>query len=207
MIENAYKGPRTLRVDRRLRKSAKEYARVMGRGYVTVWVLIVLAGFVALYLIVTNTDLVSARVWAGLFALGALLAPLYAIHAFRVQRDEFKELWNDKEHILGVLTQLEGRRAEAAALQIEGNGLRSADAVPEWIARVEKWRVTTRGNLYDLHPAEAGYFSTLGLYRPVTLVSEIPFHVTTEQKRTLEHLRERMARLNEIRDRWVLTGY
>ena len=207
MVEHVYRGPRTVRVERGLRRSATEYVRVMGRGFVTVWVLIVLAGFVALYLLVTNTDIVSPRVWAGLFALGALLAPLYAVHAFRIQRDEFKELWDDKEHILTVLTELEERRAEAAALQIEGNGLRAAEEVPEWKARVEKWRETTRSSLYDLHPAEAGYFSTLGLCRPVTVVSEIPFHVTTEQKNTLEHLRERMARLNEIRDRWVLTGY
>ena len=191
------------RVDRNAWTSVKAFAATVGKWWFSVWVLTVLSGVVSFGLTVANIAQFPTGLWVGLLLAGLVLGPSVAFHSLRVEGDSFNHLWEDKEVVIAILEDLEALRAEAAKLQIEGRQLAKPE-LPDWLARVDQWTTRAKNKLAHLHPAEAGNFTTLGVYDPkLSAGTKI---VSNDHQTALLNLIRRIDILAEIRDRWTTTG-
>lgn len=201
MNDSTYSDVRTARVDRSLGRSLGIFLKIAGKWWFSTWILILLAGFGAFILTVANVREVNPAVWYSLLIMGLVLAPIAAFHFLRIQRDEFEALWEDKAVIMDVLNQIEKARKEAARLNIEGKVFTEDEQYTQWVEEVDTWRSETYEMLKQLHPAEAGNFDTLGLFK-AQLPRGIRFSDLDREQRLL-NLARRIEILKEIRDRWV----
>ena len=188
------------RVDRSAWTSVKSFAATVGKWWLSVWVLTVLSGVVSFGLTVANVAQFPSGLWVGLLLAGLVLGPSVAFHSLRVERDSFKHLWEDKEVVIRILDDLEDLRAEAAKQQVDGRQLAKPD-FDEWNANVDDWTTRTKKRLSDLHPAEAGNFTTLGVYDPKLSAGTKIF--SDDHQTALLNLIRRIDILAEIRDRWT----
>lgn len=201
MTNNSYKDLRIIDVDRSIWRSLIIFTEIAGKWWLSVWILTLLSGIVSFGLTVSNIKQFSPSIWITLLILGLVVAPMVSFHHLRMERDKFKKLWDDKDHIISILNELENFRAEAAALQIEGMELPSDKEFDEWITKVEHWKKSTHEKIYMLHPAEAGNFNTLGLF-----TSELAAGtkiLNPKHQKALEILIKRIHILEEIRGRWT----
>jgi hypothetical protein len=188
------------RLDRTPWSSLKALAEIAGKWWLSVWVLTLLSGIISFGLTVANIATVPTGVWVGLLVAGLVLAPSIAFHTLRVQRDSCRAILDDKEVVKAVLQELETLRHEAAGLQVEGMSL-PKPGFGEWVARVRDWRARTTTKLAELHPAEAGNFTTLGVY-DVTFAKGTKIF-SDQHEVELRNLIRRIDILGEIRDRWA----
>lgn len=201
MTNHAYEDLRTTDVDRSAWRSLVVFAEIAGKWWVSFWILALLSGTVSFSLTVTNIRQFSPSVWITLLILGLVVVPIVSFHFLRVERDKFKKLWDDKDHIISILSELEDFRAKAAKLQIEGMRFPGEKELDDWLQRVEDWRKSTHEKIYMLHPAEAGNFTTLGLFTPeLATGTEI---LNPKHQQALLNLVRRIHILGEIRDRWT----
>jgi hypothetical protein len=201
MNDSAYSDVRTAKVDRSLGRSFKIFFKVAGGWLFSFWVLTLLAGFGAFIVTVADIKQVDPAVWRTLLFMGLVLAPIAAFHRLRIQRDEFEALWDDKALIIDALNQIEEARAEAARLNIKGMVFGNDKQLLQWIEEVNNWRSETYEKVYQLHPAEAGNFNTLGLFDPMMPAGARLRNPTHQQQ--LLNLGRRINILGEIRDRWT----
>jgi hypothetical protein len=200
MDESLYKTKRISDVDRSPWHSFVVFFQIAGKWWFSVWVLVVLAGLVALSLTIAGVEKLPVSIWVSLLVLGLVLAPAVAFHFLRIERDTFNALWDDKDTIISALALIEGLRAKGAPLLKRGMNLDSAEAVPPWIKKVNDWTKRTIKTVRLLHPAEAGNVETLGFYR-----TDLPSgaYLGPDHSLTLHCLARRMEILSEIRDRWT----
>jgi len=201
MIDADYKQRRISGVDHSPGRSFLEFIKISGKWWFSVWVLIVLAGLVALGLTIADASQLPATVWISLFAVGFLLAPIVAFHFVRVERDTYYALWHDKETLINVLASMEELRKEAAPLHIRGKSLSTTRSVNKWIKEVDDWTERAINIVKLLHPAEAGNLKTLGVFQVEVAAGTKPFN--SKHASTIRNLVRRMAILADIRDRWT----
>jgi hypothetical protein len=201
MDEHDYIVQRAISVDTSLWKSFKVFFEISGKWWLSVWILTVLSGLVSFGLTIANVKQFDSSIWIGLLLLGLVVAPTFAFHVLRIQRDNYKNLWNDKEHIIHILSEIENLRTEGVELHINGMHLSSNTSLQEWIEKVDDWRKRTNEKVYELHPAEAGNFNTLGVFPAVLAAGTKPFNGKHQSE--LLNLVRRLTLLGEIRDRWT----
>jgi hypothetical protein len=204
MDETGYRERRTSGVDHSPWRSILELVKVAGKWWFFVWVLVVLAGLVALGLTIVHPAQVPTAVWVSLFVVGIVIAPMVAFHFVRVERDTFYALWHDKETLMNVLVAVEELRQEAAPLHIRGMRLATTRSVNKWIKEVDNWTERAVDTVQLLHPAEAGNLRTLGVF-PVQLASATK-PLNSNHRAAIQNLVRRMAILADIRDRWTTQG-
>ncbi len=163
MDEHDYIIHRATNADTSLGKTLKVFFEISGKWWFSVWLLTILSGIVSFGLTVANIAQFGTTIWVGLLLLGLAVAPVVAFHFLRIQRDTYQSLWDDKEHIIRILNEVETLRAEGVKIHIDGRQLSSNKPVEQWIEKVDEWRKRTGEKVYELHPAEAGNFNTLGL--------------------------------------------
>ena len=95
-----YKQYRVQQVDNSPWKSFVEFTRIAGKWWLSVWVLIILAGFVTLALTIADITQLPKSVWGILFAIGIVIAPIITFHILRIERDTYNALWDDKATII-----------------------------------------------------------------------------------------------------------
>jgi len=201
MTIDAFKRIRTARVDTSPFRSFVVFLQVAGKWWFSAWVVVVMAGLVALGLSIAQVSQLPSATWVLLLALGVVLAPTVAFHTLRIQRDEFKAMWDDKALVIDVLARLEQLRTEAAPLQIKGMTVRSSRSVSAWIKMVDDWTSRAIDTAGLLHPAEAGNIKTLGVFKVSLAAGSKPFnarHLTA-----IRNFVRRMQILADIRDRWT----
>ena len=201
MISNSYEEVRINDVDRSVWRSLIIFSKIGGKWWFSVWILILLCGIVPFTLTVTNIKQFSPSFWLTLLIIGLFIAPIVSFHFLRIERDKFKKLWDDRDRIISILTELENFRAKAAALQIEGMNLPNDKELDDWITKVNNWRKSTHEKIYMLHPAEAGNFDTLGLFT-VDLAKGTKL-LNDKHNKALIKLIRRIHILEQIRDRWT----
>ena len=201
MAEDAYEELRTKYVDRSVWRSLRVFGEIAGKWWLSFWVLTLLGGIVSFGLTVANIGQFSSSIWISLLVVGLVFAPIVSFHFLRVERDRFNNLWDDKEHLISILTDLEDFRAKAVRLQNEGNRFADEEALEKWIRSVDDWCTEAHEKVHLLHPAEAGNFNTLGLFTPELAAGTKVLNPRHQQ--TLLMLIRRIHILEEIRDRWT----
>jgi len=201
MQTTSYRTVRLASLDRSVWRSLQGFAETVGKWWLSVWILIVLSGIVAFGLTVANVKNFPTPLWVGLLLAGLVVAPAVAFHQIRVERDSFKQLWDDKQAIIGILAELEDLRAEAARLNIEGMKSLKKERIEAWRTKARGWYDTVFAKLNELHPAEAGNFRTLGVYTPRAVAGA--HALTAQHQKDLENFVRRLDILGEIRDRWT----
>ncbi len=201
MNDREYSDVRTAVVDRSLGRSLDVFSKIAGKWLFGVWILTALAGFLSFALMITNIKQISPALWGTLIFVGFVVAPIAASHYLRIQRDEFKALWDSKAAEFTILSQIEEARAEAVELNIEGMALSNEEHLTQWAEKVNTWRSSTYEKVSQLHPAEAGNFDKLGVFT-VELARGTQL-LNTEHERQLTMLVRRIRILSEIRDRWT----
>jgi len=201
MTHTAYCYLRSAHVDRSPMRSLVVFFQVIGRWWLLTWVISILGGLISLAFTIARVAEVPPGFWGFLLALGVFIAPAVAFHFLRIERDEFNSLWGDKERVMQVLTQMEALRSEAAPLQIRGMRLDTMRSVNKWINEVDAWTARTRDTVALLHPAEAGNFKTLGVFKVTLAAGTKPFNAA--HRSAIQNLVRRMQILGEIRDRWA----
>jgi hypothetical protein len=201
MISKRYKTIRTTEINHSIWRSIVVGGEIAGKWWFSAWVLTLLSGVVAFGLTVAKITNIDSSVWIALLVLGVIVAPMVAFHFLRVERDEYKALWDDKHHLIDLLENIEKARAVAVKLQIQGRKFSNQAELDAWIKKVNNWIRNTHEKVYLLHPAEAGNFNTLGLFPP-----ELSFGTqiyNPQHQQTLLNLIRRIHILEEIRNRWT----
>jgi hypothetical protein len=189
-------------IDRSAWTSVKALAELVGKWWVSVWVLTILSGVVSFGLTVANIASIPTAVWAGLLTAGLVLGPSVAFHSLRIERDSYRALWDDGDVVIRLLRQLEKLRAEGARLQIEGRQVLKPQ-FDDWAGRVAAWRKRTIRKLTQLHPAEAGNFTTLGVFdAKLTAGTKI---ISDKHQTEMLNMVRRLEILADVRDRWTST--
>ena len=148
MADNSYEALRIIDVDRSIWRSLIIFTDIAGKWWLSVWILTLLSGIVSFGLTVSNIMQFSPSIWISLLILGLVIAPMVSFHFLRMERDKFKKLWDDKDHIISTLTELEDLRSKAAALQIEGMKLPGYKEFEGWITKVDHWKKSTHEKIY-----------------------------------------------------------
>jgi len=201
MNDQAYETPRIVNVDNSLWRSLYVFAEIAGKWWLSIWALTLLSGVISFGLTVANIQQFPTSIWVGLLAAGLIVAPIISFHHLRIQRDKFKDLWDDKHFIISVLSEVEELRSEAAKLQIEGKGIEEKYEVNDWVEKVSDWRKRAIDKLNMLHPAEAGNFTTLGIFdAELTHGAKL---IDTQHQSELVNLIRRIRIMSDIRDRWT----
>jgi len=201
MTNQSYIHFRTASVDRSVWRSVRVGAEIAGKWWISAWVLTLLSGIVAFGLTAANLANLNPAIWLALLALGLFVAPAVALHFLRIERDDFKALWDDKNRLIELLAQLEQCRAAAAKLQIQGMHFARKAEFDAWSEKVAEWTNATQELVYLLHPAEAGNFYTLGLFQPeLAAGTEL---LNPKHRQILVNFIRRIHILETIRDRWT----
>jgi hypothetical protein len=193
---------RTKHVDHSLWKSLLVGFEIAGKWWFSFWLLILLSGIITFVVSIANIKNIDSRVWIVLLVMGLFIAPVIACHKLRIERDKYKALWDDKNIIISILSDLEDLRKTATSLQIEGMKLTNQTQLDVWKIKVEQWTKETYEKVLTLHPADAGNFLTLGLFKGELAVGTQPFMIKNSQ--VLLNLIRRIHILEEIRDRWTI---
>jgi hypothetical protein len=201
MVENAYKTYRIKDVDKSPWRSFVVFGQIAGKWWLSIWVLVVLSGVVTLALTITNVNKLPTSIWGSLFGLGFILAPLVAFHFLRIECDNFKALWDDKDKIISLLKSVEDLRGEAVDLQVRGMNLESLPDVNHWIKDVDDWTKRTIKTVGLLHPAEAGNVSALGVFQ--VYPADGTHLLSQSHYNALTSLLRRVEILGELRERWI----
>jgi hypothetical protein len=201
MNENSYITQRKNSVDKSPWRSVIIFFETSGKWWFSVRVLTVLSGLVSFGLTAANIKQLDPLIWLGLLWLGLAVAPIVTFYILRIQRDIYKDLWDDKAHVIIILREIGALRAEAVELQIEGMRLFSQKLLKLWIEKIDDWRKRTNEKVYELHPAEAGNFTTLGIFPAVLAAGTKPMNAKHQSE--LMNLVRRLTILGEIRDQWT----
>lgn len=188
-------------VDKSVWKSMKVGLEIAGKWLFSIWILVILSGIIAFAVTIANISYVNPIIWIALIVVGLCLAPAITCHILRVQRDEFKALWDDKELLSSILLDMEVSRKKAVSMQIEGMKIKNSRELNIWTLKVQNWTQKTYKKVRLLHPAEAENFYTLGIFKPELASGTQPFMIKNSQE--LLNLIRRIHILEEIRNRWT----
>jgi len=141
-------------------KSAKAFLALLGR-WMIVWILDVMFGLASGILTLLGQADVHPIYWIGALLLGFVLAPLYAFHKLRRERDHVLTLLDNRARFEELLRQLSSMRSFGVHLRNAGELPLSDIQGSNWLAEESDWESSIIANVARISPFEAEWLTTL----------------------------------------------
>ena len=171
----------------------QEFAKIFGHWF-SFWILNVLFGVVNGILDLLNQPSFPAWLWMTTLVIGLVLAPFYAFHKMKQERDNLNRELHNRRKVIAILNDLSKMRASGVSLRNAGMTPLTRQHLDEWLKSVDKWHLDLQSKATKLASFERGLLETLNWVKQLYL----PQPGQEQQVKTLNELNETLERLGRL---------